>query len=101
MKPFAPIRLRFWPDLAKIGTIAGRKRLEGRWLRGLAGQIWPGVVEVESWADLRRAWSCDHREGSRDLARCTAMILVDPIIDPAASELTDSTCIDRLIGHEC
>ena len=28
MTPFAPIRLRFWPDLAKIGTIAGRKWLE-------------------------------------------------------------------------
>ena len=38
------------------------------------------------------------REGSRDLARCTAMILVDPVIDPAASELKELTCIDRLIG---
>ena len=37
-------------------------------------------------------------EGSRDLARCTAMIVADPVIDPAASELTDSTCIDQLIG---
>ena len=51
-----------------------------------------------AYISLRRVWSCDHREGSRDLAGCTAMILVDPIIDPAASELTDSTCIDRVIG---
>ena len=98
MTPFAPIRLRFWPDLAKICTIAGRKWLEMAPRPSLVGQIWPGVVEVESWADLRRAWSCDHREGSRDLARCTAMILVDAAIDPAASELKEQTCIDRLIG---
>jgi hypothetical protein len=28
MKPFARIRLSFWLNLAKIGTIAGKKRLE-------------------------------------------------------------------------
>ena len=33
-----------------------------------------------------------------DLAWCTGMILVDPVIDPTAGELIETTCVDRLIG---